>query len=303
MKPKLQIDASLLKEFSCQRRVYIKSILGKSVPLPNINLVIGSAFHLFASEYVNTGEVAPALVEATQFFNGKSCTIGPDKQWMNGAYLMAMCTGFIDFYASTPKQEVLTMNGQKCLEKRFLYPYREYETVDMFLSGTIDMITINHDLKIIWIKDYKTTSLWDQSKFFKGFDMSIQLRFYRLLFRALLDRAGLFPDYEIRSRVVGVFIANNKAPIFKESSDILFRQQDLDDVKIGIEEKANVLAGLHKRYVEGKGLPYPEGIVNDTCERKFGLCDFYRACSKSNPIDELNISYVDSTYDPMTHGT
>ena len=207
------------------------------------------------------------------------------------------------------KMECPHCKGAKQLEQpaaeiTFSIPYYEDDTIIVNLCGTIDRIG-----KIrggaYCIRDWKTTSSWDNTGYFKTYELSRQLRIYTLACKlmtrhypdSILGRIGATG---MGAMIDGVFI-KPKANENKIKSSIVFqyKEQELADFEETLQ------SFIKKLSLAVKELHFPkEGILNGACEPKFGKCMFWNVCASADTTVEkilLNRDFKKHNFDPLKY--
>ncbi len=197
------------------------------------------------------------------------------------------------------------VHAEPLVELKFCLKYKETDTVIILLAGTIDDICKWNEAYII--RDYKTTSVWDHEEYFRSYELSCQLMFYRFILKLYGEQ---YPDSVLaqisKGRVLGmirgVFIKSGKdVPTFKDSQCFPFKDRDMKDF-------VELLDGLIARIIhmlDTKTEPKREGMLNGSCETVYGKCSFFNSCSA---IDEvagqhyLKNNFLQKPYDPLSFG-
>lgn len=203
-------------------------------------------------------------------------------------------------------------NGQKqrigaATEINFSIPYYADQYITVNLTGTIDKIG-KFKNGIFAIGDWKTTSARSDDEYkvqdyFSSYEISIQLKFYTL---ALKLMARLHPASilgQIGATDMGAFIdaifvrtksMENKyrrSSVFRYTDGQLAEFQGLLDKKIQEISKAVQLQQFDR-----------DGLINNTCQQKFGKCAFWKICKQTDPViaDLLyKRDFIKRVYNPL----
>jgi len=304
------LDASAMRESSCILRLYHKVVQGYTKIVQPNDLVFGSAFHCFAKVKDETGDEMTALAEAVSYYRKTPKYIKPKKEYLDENYLTSTCLSLSSAFTPDIYDIVRFDNGKPFVEQRIAYPY--YVTperdIEVVLCGTLDKLMFNRVAGFYVISDYKTTSLWNSQQYFEIYSLSTQLMMYKLL---LTLYAKLLPEVSLLQKVStqplgclieGVFIQPSKSARFERSEVYWFSQEKMEEFERGLhlfiqEKLVPAIRAPNERL-------YREGILNGSCERVFGRCDFAGVCeSEGERRDEiLNEEFGRMAYNPLTHG-
>lgn len=291
----IRVDASSLSKSNCSLRWHRAVVEGwRTRKTPN-DVAFGSAFHLYRKLRNNGMQQADALsATLTAWSNAQpSIFIKPNKKHLTESYLVQVCVGY-DIQYCVDSLEVLHS------EIRFAAPYKITEKYEVLICGTIDVIgKLNSECYVI--SDYKTTHVWNAEEYLMGYYLSSQLMFYRL---AIEKFANSFPQNEFMQGVNskstgcmidGVFLTAKGSYSYKRSDVIFFKEEQLRAFERMVERRVDELL-LRKEQ---------EGIVNGTCETKFGRCELFESCLM--PDEESSQMMLEKTmhkteYNPMTFG-
>lgn len=323
----INIDATALGNAGCMLAMKRTVIDGYTDPLPGANLIYGVAVHKFIDiMYKTRADYRIARDEAIKSFSvPKSEPSRQSKHLMDKNHMLTVCFSIWETYIKEHSDELelieLMLPCWKCrgtgnipnplgvdmqpmhvcdvcrgaktllspsTEVTFSIAYYEDENIIVNLCGTIDRIAKIKN-GVFCIRDWKTTSGWDTGNYFKQYELSRQLRMYRLALRLM---AGMHPDSilgQIGSQPVGCFIdavflkpAANDVKVI--SGDMLMlKDKEIDEFK-GLLD--NYIGRLSKA-VETNTYP-KEGILNGACNKQWGKCMYWNVCVQSNPdIGEL----------------
>lgn len=306
------IDASALRESSCILRTYRKIIQGYKLATPSSDIVFGSAFHTFRSTYEETGDEIQSTIEAVKYFTTSPKWVKSTKGHLNLQYLNSVCTGWNNHYTLMGDEYdiVKTKDGKPLVELRIAYPYfvTPEGDIEVLLCGTIDRIVRSRTMGYYAISDYKTTSIWDVQKYFSTYELSTQLMFYKLL---LSLYAKLFPTsiiaevcsgHNVGAFIDGVFLGAGKSTKYERSKVFWYSKERMEEFQRGVD----VAIWKIIDYARAPEKLFREGMINGSCEKVYGMCDFYESCICDNVQDRdliLNEQFIRDPYNPMTFGT
>jgi hypothetical protein len=270
-------------------------------------MVYGIAVHKFIDAMFKTkGDMKAAREAAIQIFNMPKVN-DKKKMWLSDAsHMWVTClNAWDDWILKDTKFDILKLpNGQPATELTFRLPYYEDENVVVNLCGTIDKIgKIKNGLYCVG--DYKTTSSWNAEEYLSNYAMSAQLRFYALALRLMSKRhpdsmLGQVGATQMGCFIDGIFLkASAQENEYERSEVFQFKDSDLDNFASVVDQLIRKLLV----YVASKTMPDKEGIVNGTCQQKFGRCKFWNVCKQQDPVIAsllLKRDFVTKPYDPLT---
>src|SRR4051812_983967 len=186
------LDASAFKESSCLLRLFYTAVLGYRGKINSNDIEFGSAFHLFRAIFREKGleGLAEGVLAATRHFDTTPMTVKKNKQYLDRTFLQKCCVEYATKYEKDLFQVVRGDDGEALLELKFGIPYYDDGEVEILLAGTIDEVGkfVNG---IYCISDCKTSSVWNIEDYFRSYQMSPQLIFYRWI---LKKYAELYPN-------------------------------------------------------------------------------------------------------------
>lgn len=311
--------------------------------VPSANIVYGEAVHRYRHVMFQTnGHIPSARKAALETFNRpkidkpKSPHLSDQNHMLCSAFnfwemyvkedtelelleLMQDCwmcrgEGYITPIQPTENPSVFTRDicpfchGAKQLkgpatEISFSIPYYKDQHIEVNLAGTLDGLgKIKGGCYVV--PDLKTTSAWDTNSYFGTYAMSKQWRFYILALKLMSERfpesiLGQVGKTNVGALIDAIFIkpAPNEN---KYGRSEVFQVTD-DDIKAfrrTIDEKILELsAAVRDSY-------YPkQGILNGTCEQKFGRCPFWFVCQRSDEVAELMLArdFKKAPFNPLNY--
>ncbi len=210
----------------------------------------------------------------------------------------------------TDKMDCTRCNGtgvhaEPLVELKFCLKYKETDTVIILLAGTIDDICKWNEAYII--RDYKTTSVWDHDEYFRSYELSCQLMFYRFILNLYGQQ---YPDSvlatiakgRVGAMIRGVFIKSGKdVPTFKDSQVFIYKDREMTEFKTLLDTLINRIIQM----LDNKATPLREGMLNGACETVYGKCGFFSSCSAIDEIagqHYLRHNFLQKPYDPLSFG-
>lgn len=306
----LKIDASLLKDSSCSLRTFYTLIGEVQEPLVSIDIQFGSAFHHFAATMRQTdGNFALAIKGAKEIL-ARPCLMKPKKEYLaDKIYLQGVCYNWWDWAQESDNLELYKLDGQVLAEKNFAFKVYEDEFLIILLCGTIDMLgKVKNGCAAI--ADYKTTSFKDDKAYFIPYSLSVQLRtyYYAVQWHAKEYPSSIWADMikqPFGCFIYGIFLeppSSSKQTRFLRSDLIQFNQADMEEYEMLLRSKIKQIVSMYEAWRINTIKPYREGIINGTCEQKFGLCKYAPLCMATNETHQGHIlrnNYVTRQYDPL----
>lgn len=303
----INVDASALKESACRRRLFLNVVMGYREATQYSDVEFGSAFHEFIKVMKETNDTACAILATKKRFD-VPMKIKQKKQYMTETFLLNTCLHYWTNWLMQDQYETIKLDGKPMVEVKFSYPYYSDDVVEINLCGTIDDISL-HKHGTFGLRDYKTTSLYDQSSYLSGYALSPQLMFYRMLisYYARSYPSSIFAEMDRRN--VGCFIdaiflaGKDKPPEYKRSEVFLFKPAQMLEFEQLIHKRVMELVEDIKTYRDV--LPPREGMINGACITIYGQCKFFAAClQEENDLTMmmLNRQYIQRKYDPLSFG-
>lgn len=201
-----------------------------------------------------------------------------------------------------------TDEHQPATEVTFSIPYYEDEFLSMNLCGTIDKVG-KFTGGVYDIDDWKTTGHrsekpQERKEYFGQYELSRQLRMYTLACKIMARRhpesiMGQVGATRMGASITAIFLKPNANETMVERSDV-FSYSDQQ-----IEEFEETLQSFIKRLSMFIGSSYfpKEGILNGSCEGKWGRCDFWYACKSPDNIAQvlLNRDFKRVPFNPLAY--
>lgn len=316
----VMLDPSAIKESGCILRLYRMVVEGLTQGTNSSDIEFGSAFHCYRKKYVEL-EFDPkcggdkemihflAMREAYNYWNNTKMFVKKDKEYLDKTYLEQTCEGYTQHYLKHGNEyEVVTIAGKPLVELRLAYPY--YRTpegdVEIILCGTIDKIVRHRKFGFYATSDYKTTAVWNKPKFFEAYRMSTQMVAYKFILKKLGE---LYPASELSkitsgntaALIDGIFHGPSKSAEFQMSEPLWYSEKQMSDFEYGLNRIIQHLVSV----IRNRKLLFKEGMLNGSCQKIYGACDYFKACSAPSEEEEALIidnRFTRRVYDPRNHG-
>jgi hypothetical protein len=271
--------------------------------------VYGIAVHKFVDTMFKTkGNLGKAREAALIAFR-KPKTIDNKSKHMNDEnHLLVTCYNLWDDYITKDTaQTVMMPDDSPATEVTFSIPYYEDDHIIVTLEGTIDRI-IKIKGGCFAIDDWKTTSSWEQESYLEKYSMSNQLRFYVLSLKLMHEKfpesmLGQIGGTNVGACIDGIFLKPKSCDNEYKRSRV-FQFNDLDQVRRALDMKILQISRTVELTRMSGILPPKEGLINGSCEGKWGLCKFWGVCnSQSDEIAQvlLKRDFIKKEYDPLNH--
>ena len=311
----INIDSSVLAASGCIKHLILRTIGtideqgvpsgGYKEHQTGIKLAYGICVHKFIDVMYKTGGNYPEAAKAClDMFH--SLNIIHDKRsthLSDTKHLLTTCYGVWAFVEDDKEFDVMMLGDKPATEITFSLPYYENEFVKINLCGTIDRIG-----KIrggcYCIRDWKTTSSWDNNGYFKSYELSKQLRIYTLACKLM---ARLHPESvlgqigttNMGAMIDGIFIkplANSN--VIKSSIVFQYKDSDLDAFEKTLKAKCNEISDA----VRDNYFP-KQGILNGSCEQRYGKCQFWNVCAADSSVEKILLGrdFVKHTFNPLKY--
>lgn len=286
----LKIDASLIKESACERRLWYMLCRGLRKRNSNHKMEYGTAVHKALESYYSDGDEEKATNMAIDHY---ADVLVPDKDFRDLAHLVNLLQ---QYYKQDTGLEV-RKDPDPLLEMRFAYPYMQTPELDVLFCGTIDFVGTYFGRPVI--VDHKSTAAYGIASYFASYKVSPQLMFYNLIWHKL------FPEDNVGCMINGLFLGRSHKNKFERSEIFEFSNDRLDKFQAYIDDLVSRIHNKLKVYFntyEGKD---GEDIFLSNfacCETKFGLCGFTPLCTANSAGDResiVNMDYVRKVYDPL----
>lgn len=319
MKQEILLDASALIKSACMLRLKRIVVDGYSDALPFNDTLYGSAVHLFNATMCRTGGNFGEATSATQALFSRPKQIRDTKKHLTEIHLLKTCFDYWQYFHPKDNFRVLTFDDKPCIEMDFKNLFYEDDEYIVYLTGTIDKFGQIAD-GAYCVGDYKTHSLWSVNKngkdnakyeiekFFRKFELSLQLAFY--VFNLKL-KAQQNPDSElaricqqpIGSFIDGIFLSSSEPTKFVRSSVKIWSDGDMDMIRRLVLGKILQLLKILKAEKE-TGVAYTDldGMICGACSDQQFLCQFFDVCAARDEMARaflLKDKFVRKQYNPL----
>lgn len=195
---------------------------------------------------------------------------------------------------------------QPATEVTFSVKFYEDDFCVIMLEGTQDKIG---RIKggAFCIGDYKSTRDYKVDVFLSDFEMSPQLRFYRL---AMMLMAEQYPDSilgqigatKMGCFIDGIFLSQKIVDVtYKRSAIYIFTDQQMDEFRTLLTLLCRRLSDAARRIHQQVALE-KEGLLNGSCRGEWGKCSFWKACKAGTAYQQvMDSDFKKKHYDPLRH--
>lgn len=313
MKKLLRLDATALSKSSCNLRLKYTVINGYRQSALYNDTVYGLAGHKFnATMALTNGNFQESLMAAKKVFNQPKITRAK-KEHLTENHFIKTCFDFWEHLESKSDSKfIVDSNGKPLVEMQFAIKIYEDESCIVEVCGTLDKVEqFNHGM--VAIGDYKYTSSWNASEYFKQHRLAPQLKTYRW---ALYKLASMSPEdsilrqitkYPVGMFIDGVFLKSGKDTEFSRSEVWCPKQDEIEEFDELLLAKAMELASIYR-----VDWSIRDGMINGSCSNSYGtssvngaLCQFYNVCSAVDKVAGqyvLKNEFVQREYDPLAFG-
>lgn len=309
MKQKIKLNASGLKTTTCMYNFWNVCIEGYKNQRSAAKMVYGIGVHKFVDTMFKTqGNLGKARDAALIAFRKPKALDSKSKHMNDENHFLPTCFNlWEDWVSKDDAQTVMLPDGSPATEVTFSIPYYEDEFIVVTLEGTIDRI-IKIKGGCYAINDYKTTSSWEKDSYLEKYRMSNQLRFYVFALKLMAEKApesmlGQIGATNVGACIDGIFLKPKACDNEYKRSNV-FQFADLGEVRRGLDLKIQQISRTVELTRMSGILPAKEGLVNGSCEGKWGLCTFWSICnSQSDEIAQVLLArdFVKKEYDPLHH--
>lgn len=288
----LRLDASLLSESSCSRRIYHLLLEGLKPREDTWKMDFGTAVHKFLASWYGGKSQQYALDAALNYYREIPV---PETDWRDLTALEKVCEGYVRAWPESddPIQCIITDKHDEAvlcglpplsdyaLEKHFEIEWLSNDTLVVILCGTMDFRGVirrpdGSEEKVI--VDHKTHSIkadMTLSKIPPHIDdflftgvRSLQGGVYRLAAKKLWGE-----DYSFM--INGVFMMRNGKHRYERSS--LFNDYSLEDIEADLNDIINDLVSRFERKLKGESEKTAFPMRRMACYKPF-RCKFLPIC-------------------------
>lgn len=312
-KIEINLDSTVLSAAGCIKHLILRTVGtidqegnpsgGYKEHQMGIKLVYGICVHKFIDIMYKTGGSYPSASKAClNMFN--SLSIIHDKKsahLSDTKHLLTTCYGVWAYVEGDSEFDVMMLGDIPATEQTFRFIIYEDEFVIIYLCGTIDRIG-----KIrggcYCIRDWKTTSSWDNNGYFHSYKLSKQLRIYTLACKYMAKQypnsvLGRIGATNMGAMIDAVFLkplANDNK--IRTSEVFQYKDTELAEFELTLKTVCQRLSIAVQERIYPK-----EGIINGNCELRHGKCQFFNVCSADDTVEKilLNRDFVKHKFDPL----
>lgn len=289
----LSIDASSLRNLKCPEKFLDTVYHGLRLPGEKAyKPAFGSAYHKYKAHYLTTGNAIESIQLALQYY----ATIKdvPTTGAWTQQKLYEACE--VDLH----EQETWTVfedsSGAALVEQKFSLPLYKDDTLELYLSGTIDALVDRQGVACFC--DHKVTEHWDTNAFISKYLVDHQMILYHKVLDNLAkehpETFGIFLDCPYFIRMISV---SGKSAAKIVTSELMPVCEDKVKKLDGMLEYATQLI-----INEHRGNPILPMRHNLSCCGDYGTCSYFALCNASSDGErdyEKNHNYIHKEYDPM----
>lgn len=285
----IRLSQSALGTSGCILNFYRTVIQGYK-QTPSSKIVYGSAVHkYFDTMFKTDSDISKAVMAAKKIFGIIKESDDKKMYLSDERHMLGTCTRvWAEHIAEDNTFEVIKINDLPCSEFNFSLKYYEDDYIIVYLEGTLDNLG---QIKggCFAIRDFKTTSSWNTKDYFKRYELSRQLRFYTLICKLYAEKEpestlGRIGATKMGAFIDAIFVKQDLSETeVKRSIVFQYSNQDLINFKITIDNFIQKLSNaVAQKYYYDK-----EGILNGTCEHKWGFCNYWNCCKAPDNVAEL----------------
>lgn len=280
MKTIFRLSSTAMGSLPCSRKLYKKTIEGVRPKFMSARIVYGIACHKFFDVMYKTGDPVKAVLACKKAF---ALPKNDDKKSLHlsdeGHMLTTCMNVWAGFVQSDSSFDVLSVDGEALTEKTFSIKIYEDEFIIVYLEGTLDKIG-KFKGGVFGVGDWKTTSTWDKDNYFTQYELSRQLRTYRLATILESRISNESPIGMIGASQCGVFI--DAIFLKPDRNAVEVRRSTVFQLSNSVMEEFEAMVQLAcidlSRKIQNNSMNRPEGTLNGACEGKWGKCDYWNLC-------------------------
>lgn len=309
----LNLSSSALRHSGCIKALDLVVHHGYKEKTMSSKMRYGVGVHKFIQiMYLTGGHIPTAREEAVKTFI--SIPEEPDRKAphlsdANHMHSVALWTWEM-MVKTEPDFEILQLtdtdgSSKPAVEVNYSLPFFEDKNVRINWCGTLDRIGKLQNG--IWLlPDWKSTSSWNQKEYFIQYEMAKAPRGYILALHMMAER---YPDSilgQIGKQTLGVrFDAIFIKPAINEvqfaRSDVYkFMPDDerIREFRVMLEDKCREISlAVQTGY-------FPrQGVLNGSCEHKYGRCLFWNSCKLGGPAEQfmLKRDFEQKVFNPLSY--
>ncbi len=336
----INLSSSALSSSGCMLRLYRKVVEGYKEPAMDARLVYGVGVHKYIDTMYRTGGDIPKSKDAARevfmsiprIDDRKSMHLSDVNHMLAVAvWTWEMCvardeefemieikdkcpmcegTGQMPVVGEStaqitvcPKCQSIGTILRPASEVTFSIPYYKDNFVNINFCGTMDRIGKMKD-GIYIIPDWKTTSSWSEREYFKQYEMSKAPRGYVLALKLMHEHypdsiLGRIGGTRVGARFDAVFVKPKvNAVTFARSDVFTYSDQEIMEFRTLLDDKCREISQAVKT-----GYLPKQGLINGSCQGRWGFCSFWNVCSKPEIVGEvlLKRDFVKKPFNPLAY--
>lgn len=308
-KIEINLSSTALGKVHCIKN-FQEAVINGYKELPSAKIVYGIAFHKFIDTmYQTKGDYGRARKKMIEAFSLKKEPDAKSIHMMDERHLTSVCFTAWNDYCEQDKNTFDMFDfgeGKVSSEITFSIPYYEDDYIKVNLCGTIDRLG-QFKGGCFSIRDWKTTSFYGKNKsyYFNRYELARQPRFYILSLKLLAKREpdsvlGKIGKTNMGMCYDGVFLKPNQNETEIIKSEVFqYTQKELDEFRRSIDDKIKHISFHIKENYFPK-----EGIINGTCEGKFGNCPFWNVCKNPDHLREIILKdFIQVPFNPLDYNS
>lgn len=302
---KIRLSSTALSYSACSLRFMRHVVDGYKEPAMSCNIVYGIAVHKFIDTMSKTGNISEAVVAAKRAFSLPKVDSSKQSHLSDERHMITTCLNLWSGFIQDDNFEVLSIDGKPTTETTIeLSDFYKDDFISVDLCGTMDKLG-QFNGGCYAIGDWKITSTWTSKGYFKQYELSRALRFYRLaLYLESLSNPdstlGRLGKQRVGAFIDAVFIKPDPNDNEVLRSDV-FQYSEVELIKfkngltrwcMGLSDKIRDRVHLEK-----------EGVLNGSCQGKWGLCPFWNVCvSPDTAVQQLlDRDFLKVKFDPLNY--
>lgn len=270
------------------------------------SMVFGIAWHKFAETMYKTGGQYKLAEEAAlKAFNVPKDGRDDEGHLMNEKFFKTVCSLMWMQTQEDKSFQVLTLDGVPLVEHTFDHHFYEDDYIEVRLQGTIDMIGKIQG-GVYAHPDWKTTSTWNKTTYFKSYELSRQLRHYRLALKIIAEREpdstlGKIAATKMGSFIRAIFLDKDINKVYWKDSEVYYYpNEDIEAYRKTVEDFCYKISSAVKT-----GYLPKEGILNGSCQHAYGLCNYWNVCKVREEAGQMMLKnhFIQRPFNPLDYNS
>ncbi len=307
-KPTIYLDASALKESSCERRLLYTIFFGytRGPRARNYQAGYGSAYHKALEYWYSSEEKSEqkAIELALKYYEPFTPFISERvREFRTPGHLTQALQAYFKRYN---KDSELLRPISNLMESKFILPWHSSEKFDLVLTGTIDMIA-DYAGQECYV-DHKTTSSYEIESYLEEYKLSVQMLFYSWVIDRLLGR-------RLPCLINGIFLSKGTQKAkefdgvkFVRSELMHFTDSQMIQFNAWVEERIRqVISWLEDWFTINPELPGSPTLQTNpnfaACQTRWGACPYFNICKLPPEFqDDMLKGMAVEAYEPLRFG-